>query len=94
VYQDDLDIELKRRPHDDERRAKLDLDKADADHQRRKDFLLFVSVVVLIAVVALSCLAVMVFSLGSPDTQKSVSSLLTVIVSAAAGYMTGKGGKS
>lgn len=75
-----------------ELKSRIRQQDADGDHQRWKDAVLFVGVLVLVGTVSLACLAIVLLSIGTADTQKSAGTLLTVIVSAAVGYTTGKGG--
>jgi hypothetical protein len=49
-------LEIKTREHADERVSRLRRDEADAEHQRKKDFVLFVIVAVQVSVVAIACL--------------------------------------
>jgi hypothetical protein len=65
-------------------------EQAGAEHQRKKDFALFVIVAVMVCIVATACLWVNRSSNDPPEVQKWVSSRLTVIVSASLGYMIGK----
>jgi hypothetical protein len=90
---DPENLELKTRDHPEERQSRLRREEADAEHQRRKDFALFVIVAVMVSVVATACLWVTLSSGYPADVQKWASSLLTVIISASLGYMTGKSSK-
>lgn len=90
---DPENVEIKTREHPEERASRLRREEADAEHQRKKDFVLFIIVAIMVCLVALACLWINLSSNYSPDLQKWASSLLTVIVSAILGYMTGKSSK-
>jgi len=80
-----LDFQLKSREIPEELRSRIRQQDADSGHQRWKDAVLFVGVLILVGTVSLVCLAIVGLSRGAADTQKSAATLLTVIVSAAVG---------
>lgn len=76
-----------------DREARIEAEKAEAAHQRRKDFLLFVTGNTLVVVVALTCALLVLIPGVSADNRKDALALLAVIVSAFVGYLTGKSSK-
>jgi len=70
-----------------ERTARLRRGAEDAAHERRKDFLLFITS---LAVVAGSALCGLVALFASPSNSAWAAPLLTLIVGGLLGYQTGK----
>jgi VIT1/CCC1 family predicted Fe2+/Mn2+ transporter len=61
--------------------------KADQDHERRKDFVLFVSSIVIVTGAALTSVLALILS---PGRSAWAAPLLTLIVGGLLGYQTGK----
>jgi hypothetical protein len=61
--------------------------KAASDHERFKDLVLFIVSLSIVAISALSCLGVLIFS---PSQAPWAAPLLTLIVGGFLGYQTGK----
>jgi hypothetical protein len=74
-------------------RARLQREEADAAHQRAKDLFLYRTVTAAVGVVSVVCLIIAVIPAVPDDTRKWATTLLTSIVSAGLGYMTGKASK-
>ena len=72
-----------------ELKARLSREDADAVHERRKDWWLFVVVSSLTYLTALICLLVSVLPQLPPDDKKWANSLLATIITAALSYWAG-----
>jgi hypothetical protein len=68
-----------------ERAARLEIEKADAAHRRRKEVIILVSTLAVMA----ACLWVILSGRHTPDNEARAFTLLSVIVSAAGGYVFG-----
>jgi hypothetical protein len=74
-----------------ELKSRLAREEAEAAHQRRKDFILFVAAVLGVAAVVVLCLVTIALPDRSPDDKKWATSILTSIVSSTVFYLFGKG---
>ena len=74
-----------------ERSARIRND--EAEHRRRKDLILFVSVILLLGAVAITCLWIIVRPGHSPDDQNWAVPLLTSIVAGAVSFAFGQATK-
>jgi hypothetical protein len=82
------------REHPDELAARLRREEADAEHERRKDLLLLWAVLMTVSVVSVVCIVIIAVSGASVDNAKWATTVLTTIISAGVGYMTGKSSKA
>ena len=82
------------REHPDEMDARLHRERADAEHERRKDMVILWAVLMTVGVVSIVCVVIISASGTSVDNAKWATTVLTTIVSAGVGSMTGKSSKS
>jgi hypothetical protein len=94
VESDLLEFSIESREHPDERGARLRREHADAEHERRKDLVLLWAVLITVGVVSVVCVVIIAVSGAPADNAKWATTVLTTIVSAGVGYMTGKSSKS
>ena len=77
-----------------ESKARLARESHEAVHRVWRESVLFGIFTVGVTVVAVACLWIALKPGQSPDNQKWATTLLTTIVSAGVGYLTGKASKS
>lgn len=77
-----------------ELRSRLQREEAAARHERFKDLVILVAVLLGVAVMMAFGLRIAADSNSSPDDKKWATALLTSIVSAGLGFLTGKATKS
>lgn len=87
-------LSIESREHPDERGARLRREHADAEHERRKDLVLLWAVLITVGVVSVVCVVIIAVSGAPVDNAKWATTVLTTIISAGVGYMTGKSSKS
>jgi hypothetical protein len=88
-----LQLEAKSRESPREIQARIEREVAEAAHQHRKDLLITRAVLIIVGVVAVVCIVVVLLPGIPPENAKWATTLLTAIVSAGLGYMTGKSSK-
>ena len=85
--------DVKSRDHPAEIKARLRREEDEAAHQRKRDLIILYAVLIAVGIVSVICMIVIfVHGLGSDD-EKWATTVLTMIVSAGLGYMTGRGSK-
>jgi hypothetical protein len=88
------DVRLKGVETREELKARVARDSQEVAHRVWRDSILFGIVSTGVAIVSLTCLWIVVKPDQTPDQQKWATTLLTTIVSAGVGYLTGKSSKS
>jgi len=73
--------------------ARIEHEAAEAVHQRHKDLLITRAVLITVGVVTALCITVVLLPGIPSENAKWATTLLTTIVSAGLGYMTGKNSK-
>jgi hypothetical protein len=86
-------LSLESLEHRDERGARLRREHADAEHERRKDLVLLWAVITTVGAVSVICIVLIAVSGAPVDNAKWATTVLTTIISAGVGYMTGKSSK-
>jgi cation transport ATPase len=94
VESDRYKLAFESREHPDEMGARLHQERADADHERRKEMVILWAVLMTVGAVSVVCITMIVISGAPVDNAKWATPVLTTIVSAGVGYMTGKSSKS
>jgi hypothetical protein len=77
----------------DERDARLNRERAEAEHERHKEIMILRAVLTTVGIALLVCIVVIVMPGSPPENAKWATTLLTTIVSAGVGYLTGKSSK-
>jgi hypothetical protein len=88
-----LRLEAKSRESPREIQARIARESAEAAHQRHKDLLITWAVLITVGVVSAVCIMVVFLPGVPPENARWATTLLTTIVSAGLGYMTGKNSK-
>jgi hypothetical protein len=94
IHSDVLEFSIASREHPDVRDARLRREQVDADHERRKELVILWAVLITVGVVSVVCIIMIALSGAPVDNAKWATTVLTTIVSAGVGYMTGKSSKS
>ena len=94
IQSDLIEFSIGSREHPDELGARLHRERADAEHERHKEMMLLWAVLMTVGVVSVVCVVIIAVSGAPVDNAKWATTVLTTIVSAGVGYMTGKSSKS
>jgi hypothetical protein len=81
------------REEPDERQARLGIEKADAEHQRRKELALLVGALVAVGATLSLCVWAIVREGSTAEDTRWAVPLLTAIVTGLVGYVTGRQAK-
>lgn len=92
AHRPDYEVEthIRREEHAEERASRLRQREEDAKHARRKDLIVLVAILVGVAAVMGLCGWTAVMG-ASPDDKKWATAVLTSMVTAGLGYLSGKG---
>lgn len=93
IGDDTVDVKISTKEHDNERESRLQLLKDEAEHQRRKDLILFYSTIGVVVVTFCICVFVILSGKYAAETEKTMLALLTLIIGGLVGYLTGKSSK-
>jgi hypothetical protein len=88
------EVRLKGVESRDEVKARLARESLEAGHRLWRESILFGILTLGVSIVVLACLWIALQPGQSPENQKWATTLLTTIVSAGVGYLTGKSSKS